>query len=170
MPDPAIQVVDENDQPIGSASKQEIWEKGLTHRIIRVMIEDEHGRALLQKRAPTKQPYPGRWDHSVAGHVDVGEDYETAARREINEELGIVAKDLEELGSFRSNATFEWRKLNRFNRVYRLRLDSHIQFRLDPEEATEARWFELDELKQLVKDKPEEFSYGFPLVLERYYS
>jgi len=30
------------------------------------------------------------WDSSAAGHLDTGEDYETAARRELEEELGIT--------------------------------------------------------------------------------
>jgi ADP-ribose pyrophosphatase YjhB (NUDIX family) len=36
------------------------------------------------------------------GHVDPGEDYEQAARRELREEAGIVADELQEIGSFKA--------------------------------------------------------------------
>jgi isopentenyldiphosphate isomerase len=34
---------------------------------------------------------PGKWDTAVGGHLSPGENYEEAARREMQEELGIPA-------------------------------------------------------------------------------
>ena len=36
-----------------------------------------------------KDIQPGRWDTSVGGHVDYGEEIEVALRREAREELGL---------------------------------------------------------------------------------
>lgn len=44
---------------------------------------------LLQKRSMTKDSFPGCLDISSAGHLDAGEAYDDAARRELSEELGI---------------------------------------------------------------------------------
>ena len=45
-----------------------------------------------------KDKHPGVWDSSAAGHLDAGEDYATAARRELQEELGITDAPLIRLG------------------------------------------------------------------------
>ncbi len=44
---------------------------------------------LLQHRADIKPTWPGRYDISVAGHIDAGEDPLQAAVREGKEEIGI---------------------------------------------------------------------------------
>jgi len=95
-----IQIVDENDQPVGSATKQEAWDKGLIHRIVRIMLVNDKGEFLLQRRHPKKDIYPNCWDSSVAGHVDAGEDYDTAAKRELEEELGVTNVELATLGTY----------------------------------------------------------------------
>lgn len=59
-----------------------------------VVINDK-GHILVGKDSHTgKYALPG-------GHVDPGEDYEDAARRELREEANIVADNLQEIGSFR---------------------------------------------------------------------
>lgn len=47
---------------------------------------------LLQKRSAHKDAYPGCYDISSAGHIPVGSDYLESAVRELEEELGILAK------------------------------------------------------------------------------
>ena len=47
-------VVGDNDQPIGEFSKDEVWKKRLRNRIVRIMVEDEQGCILLQKRSKGK--------------------------------------------------------------------------------------------------------------------
>jgi 16S rRNA (adenine1518-N6/adenine1519-N6)-dimethyltransferase len=39
------------------------------------------------------------WDSSAAGHLDAGEEYESAARRELSEELGINDAKLIHVGN-----------------------------------------------------------------------
>lgn len=65
-----IQIVDEDDQPLGPASKHEAWEKGLLHRIVSILVENKDGQLLLQKRGPLVAISPDIWDSSAAGHVD----------------------------------------------------------------------------------------------------
>src|SRR5664279_859085 len=98
-----IIIVDEDDRPIGQATKPEVWAQGLRHRIVRIMIENDQGELLLQHRTPTMALYPNRWDNSVGGHVDAGEDYLTAAKRELDEELGITDTPLQEMGYYASD-------------------------------------------------------------------
>jgi isopentenyldiphosphate isomerase len=64
----------------------------LRHKSVHLMIRDNDGRFLLQKRSAAKDIQPGKWDTSVGGHVDPGESVEQAVLREAREELGLVLR------------------------------------------------------------------------------
>lgn len=163
-----IVIVDEDDRPIGQATKQEAWDKGLIHRVVRIMIEDGQGRVLLQHRSPTKDIFPDTWDNSVAGHVDAGEEYDAAAVRELREELGLEGLQLEAVGRYRSGETWKGHRLNRFTHVYRVRATVEPK-RLEAGKIDDARWFAIEEVRSLVRDHPDKVSDGLRQVIERYY-
>jgi len=58
------------------------------HRFASVLLVDSRGWLLLQERDEHPVIDPERWG-MVGGHVEDGEDYETAAYRELTEETGI---------------------------------------------------------------------------------
>jgi isopentenyl-diphosphate delta-isomerase len=88
MPDELFDVVDDDDQVIGQAPRREVHAQRLSHRAVHVLVHDAMGRLFLQKRSLGKDTFPGCWDSSCSGHVDAGETYLEAARRELGEELG----------------------------------------------------------------------------------
>lgn len=59
-----------------------------------VILEDEHGRVLLQKRVDNHM-----WGY-VGGSVELDEKVEDAAKRELYEETGLIANSLELFGVF----------------------------------------------------------------------
>jgi 16S rRNA (adenine1518-N6/adenine1519-N6)-dimethyltransferase len=164
-----ILVVDDSDQPIGEFSKEEVWRNGLRHRIVRIMVEDEQGRILLQKLSKEMDTFPDCWDHSAAGHVDVGEDYEEAAKRELQEELGISGAILQKVSVYPTNNTFNGRKLNRFNALYKAVVTSSIPLKLQESEVSETKWFTLEEAKKLVAEQPNNVTDGLVQVITDYY-
>ncbi|HWZ66028.1 MAG TPA: NUDIX domain-containing protein [Patescibacteria group bacterium] len=164
-----IQIVDEDDNPIGQATKQEAWAKGLRHRIIRIMIENDDGKLLLQHRSPTKDIFPNCWDNSSAGHVDVGEDYLTAATRELTEEIGITNAQLQKVGFYDSDETWKDHRFKRFTQVYRLRYNTTPQ-KLETGKVDGVQWFTLDEIKTLIKEHPDKVTDGLRQVIDKYYS
>jgi 16S rRNA (adenine1518-N6/adenine1519-N6)-dimethyltransferase len=166
---PPVVVVDEHDSVVGKEMLAKVWEKGLYHRIAYVIVEDESGRVLLQRRSANMQLFPNRWDDSAAGHVDDGDTYESAAKREAEEELGLTGVTLEEVITYRTNDEFEGRKLNRFNRVYRARVPSDTQFHAPEDEVSELRWFTLDEVRKLWAEHPEQLTDGLMRNLEYCY-
>lgn len=83
-------IVDEDDRVIGRARRSECHgNPALVHRVAHVLVVNAAGDLLLQKRSPHKDIQPGKWDTSVGGHLDPGEEYEAAAMREMAEELGV---------------------------------------------------------------------------------
>ena len=62
--------------------------------IPRVLCFITHGQeVLLIKGAPAKRVWPDKYN-GVGGHVERGEDFRSAARREIAEETGLAVRDL----------------------------------------------------------------------------
>jgi isopentenyl-diphosphate delta-isomerase type 1 len=103
-----FEIVDANDAVIGTARRSECHgNPQLIHRVAHVLVFDRQGRLLLQKRSMNKDVQPGKWDTSVGGHLDLGETYEAAARREMFEELGISDLPLTFLHSYQMRSDFE---------------------------------------------------------------
>lgn len=103
-----LEIVDANDQVIGKALRSECHgNPQLIHRVAHVLVFDQQGRVLLQKRAMSKDVQPGKWDTSVGGHLDRGETYAEAAVREMFEELGVVGLPLTFLHYYQMRNDFE---------------------------------------------------------------
>lgn len=60
----------------------------ILHPVVHLHVFNSNGELYLQKRPGWKDIQPNKWDTAVGGHVDLGENMETALRREALEELG----------------------------------------------------------------------------------
>lgn len=93
MEEEILEVVNEKGSVLRLAPRSEIHgDPSLIHRVVHVLVFNERGELLLQKRSMNKDVAPGRWDTSVGGHVEPDEELAEAARREMQEELGISAE------------------------------------------------------------------------------
>lgn len=89
-------IVNEDGSSAGyQAGREDVHKKGLWHKTVHVWVMNSQGNLLLQKRAMTKETFPGCWDISCAGHIDAGETPSRAAIRELEEELGFVVDERE---------------------------------------------------------------------------
>ena len=168
MSDHAIDIVDEQDVVIGTATKHEAQKKGLRHRVVRITLEDSAGNILLQKRREDKELYPGCWDTAAAGHVDAGEEYLAAAERELYEELGVVTS-LEQIKHYKSNGSYDWRKLNRFTVLYRGIISAETTFTLQEDEVADVCWINSAELSKLIQDNLSQIADGLQETYEILY-
>ena len=131
-------VVNEDDVVVGRARRDEVHgNPSLIHRVAHVLVFNSAGELFLQLRAADKDVQPNRWDTSVGGHVDAGETYERAARREMREELGIVGPSLEGLYRYRHENDYESEMVT----TYRVVWDGPIE--TDPTEISEGRFWTL---------------------------
>jgi isopentenyldiphosphate isomerase len=96
-----IPIVDETDVVIGTALRSEMRARNLLHRCTAVMVLNTAGdRLLVHQRSLDKAVWAGWWDIAAGGVVEVDEDLDEAAQRELQEELGVSAP-LTKLGSGR---------------------------------------------------------------------
>lgn len=166
---PNILIVDNDNNPIGSAPKAEARAKGLYHRIARVILKNSKGEILMQRRGENDKDMGHRWDQSAAGHVDEGEESLTAAYRELEEEIGIKGIELTHVGTFQTeNINIEKNEtVRRFNDLYIAKYDGN-DFKLNPREVAEIKWMNIDDLIDQMKENSENFTKGFVLLIEKY--
>lgn len=88
-----FELVDDNDQVIGKEFRGIVHSKGLLHRAVYCWVFNNAGELLIQQRSFQKSIGPGKWDLSVAEHLQPGESYRAAAIRGLYEELGIQHAD-----------------------------------------------------------------------------
>lgn len=84
-----LNIVDESGNIIGEDSRANIHGKGLLHREIHVWIYTPNGEIIFQHRSKDKDTFPDLLDASVGGHVEIGDSFEVAALKELDEEAGI---------------------------------------------------------------------------------
>ena len=151
-----LDLVDDEDRVIGRAPRDEVHgNPTLLHRVVHVLVFDNRGRIFLQKRAGDKDVQPGRWDSSVRGHVDAGEEREVAARRELAEELGIPGRDIPETGS--SPPPLQFLRRYRHGNDYESELVTTWMllwdgpFRLQESEISDGRFWDLEEIDLLAE-------------------
>ncbi len=150
-------VVDERDRVIGAESRGVVHATGLRHRAIHIFVFNGRGELFLQKRSPWKDKHPGKWDSSAAGHLDSGEDYVSAARRELTEELGIDPDrtPLHEFGALAASEATGWE----FVRIFQARHGGPFRW-----PAAEIEWgdfFPVEAVQAWIAAHPEDFAPGF---------
>ena len=95
----AVPILDvENDEVIGKASKKDVYEKLLTHRIVHVIVFNDKREMALQLQSKYKSFCPQHWSSAAGGHVQSGESYEQAVIREVKEETNMKVLHQELIG------------------------------------------------------------------------
>lgn len=150
-----LAVVDENDEVIGSERRDVIHRDNLKHRAVHIFALNKKGDLFLQKRSRLKDKCPGLWDSSAAGHVDAGEEYDVCARRELEEELGLVDQELLEVGKLGAHANTGWEHVRLF-----ATLASGV-IRFPCVEIEYGEWFSMEQIDEWVDAVPEDFAPGF---------
>ncbi|HYD04015.1 MAG TPA: NUDIX hydrolase [Alphaproteobacteria bacterium] len=88
--DELLDLVDDNDNVIGTIYKREAHEKKLTHfRGANLFIRNSDGNLWIPRRTAHQKVCPLGLDFSAGGHVKSGESYEQAIEREAWEELRL---------------------------------------------------------------------------------
>jgi 16S rRNA (adenine1518-N6/adenine1519-N6)-dimethyltransferase len=157
-----LDVVDQHNRVIFVAARGEVHRLGLRHRAVHVLIEDAAGRLYLQQRALHKDCEPGRWDTSAAGHLDRGEEYFPAARRELAEELALDDVELELVGELPAAEETG----QEFVQVFRGR--TALEPRPLAAEIMAGGWWTPQAIAIWMAASPEDFTTTFRIIFARY--
>ncbi|KAI9859520.1 MAG: isopentenyl-diphosphate delta-isomerase idi1 [Trichoglossum hirsutum] len=180
-------VLDENDNPIGSASKKVCHlmkniDRGLLHRAFSVFLFDSKNRLLLQQRADEKITFPGMWTNTCCSHPlgipgETGAEIDAAvqgvrraAQRKLNHELGIkpVEVPLEKFDfltriHYKAPSDGKW---GEHEIDYILFIKADVGLDVNPNEAKDTRYVTAEELKTMFNDDKLAFTPWFKLICE----
>lgn len=148
-----VVVVDESDTVIGAEYMRIAVEKGLIRRASCVYVFNESGKLLVQRRSAGVVE-PLLLDQSAAGHVDEGESYEEAAKRELFEELGL--KDIPLIPVVVSFRTSDF-----YNGIYKAVVSDDTEIHFDPEELAAVYWYDIADLTKEMQSDPTKFTPAF---------
>ena len=159
MNEEIFDVVNDDDEVIGRECRSEVHRLNLQHRAIHVLIFNRRGKVFLQKRSMKKDTFPGKWDSSASGHLEVGESYDACAVRELREELGLeLAGPPARL--FKIAACLETGQ----EHIWVYRYEHEGPFQLNPEELETGNWFAPADLTRWMQQRPQDFATALPLL------
>ncbi|OAP64908.1 isopentenyl-diphosphate delta-isomerase [Fonsecaea erecta] len=168
-------VLDNNDMPIGSASKKACHlmsniNQGLLHRAFSVFLFDPTTKKLLlQQRASEKITFPDMWTNTCCSHPlahpsETGngelasnvEGAKRAAQRKLNHELGIQSSqvpltDFSFLSRIHYLAPSDG-KWGEHEIDYILFIEADVTLDINKNEVRDTRWVSQEELRQMFKD------------------
>ncbi|XP_014518304.1 nudix hydrolase 3 isoform X2 [Vigna radiata var. radiata] len=168
-----------------SKPRGDVHRDGDYHRAVHVWLFAERTQELLlQRRASCKDSWPDLWDISSAGHISAGDSSLITARRELEEELGVILpKDAFELIfiSLQHSVINDGKYINNeFNDVYLVTTLDPIPleaFALQESEVSAVKYIFYEEYKRLLAkedsdyvpyDVNGEYSQLFDVIEKRY--
>lgn len=155
-------LVNEYDEPVGSAEKMETHRMGWLHRAFSVFLVNEKGEMLLQQRAAEKYHTPNLWTNACCSHPRQHETVLEAAERRLLEEMGIRTRP-QPAFSFVYKAEFdngltEHEYDHVFTGVYQ------GQITPDPREVQDYCYMKLEAVAEAIAHHPQRFTPWFRLA------
>ncbi len=165
--DEQVDIVNQNDEVVGTTSKQKAHQGGLLNRTVIAEIIGSDGKWTLVKQSSDRQD-PGQFVSPIGGHVTAGETEEEAIKREAKEEYGLEGDfTLKFIGKTIFNREVKNRKENHFFILYKIYTDK------EPILNHESVGFERFSKQQLInelKQQPEKFGTAFHFVFKTFFS
>jgi isopentenyldiphosphate isomerase len=116
------------------------------HLVVHVCIFNSNGEMLIQQRQPFKKGWPNLWDVTVGGSATAGDTSQTAAQRELYEEIGLKV----DFQNRRPHLTINFEK--GFDDFYLIEEDVQLHtLTLQHEEVQNARWAGKEEILTMIK-------------------
>ncbi len=166
MNDEYLDLVDENDQVVGKELRSVIYSTNKSnYRVVNAFLVNSNGQLWIPRRGPNKRIFPLCLDMSMGGHVESGESYEEALKREVKEELNMDLNVIpyELLG----HLTPTQNNVSAFMNVYEIKSDQVPDF--NPDDFVEFYWLTPEDfMKKLAAG--EKTKEDLPKLIKHFYS
>lgn len=162
MSEEIFDVVDQQDQVLYQAPRSVVHANHWLHRAVHIFVFNSRGELLIHRRSATKDEAPLKCTSSASGHLSAGEDYATAAVRELEEELGLKAP-VDYLGIFPANGAMTSYE---HSGLYRAITDETPTF--DPGEILSGEFHTLDDIEEMIARDPDDFTHCFRSLFRWY--
>ena len=165
MTEEQVILVDEQDNELGVMEKLEAHRIPTLHRAISVFIVNTKGEWLLQQRALGKYHSNCLWTNTCCSHPRPGESNLEAARRRLQEEMGMEA-ELSELFHFMYREVLD-------NDLTEYELD-HVFVgisdqvpKINADEVHNYKYVAYEDLKEDIKNNPWNYTVWFLKIVNR---
>ena len=165
MSEEKVVLVDKEDFQLGLMPKLEAHRKGVLHRAFSVFVFNSSKLLLMQKRSSLKYHSPGLWTNTCCSHQRDGESTVDAAKRRLNEEMGLNV-DLKETFSFIYKANLENGLIeHEFDHV----LVGFTDFnpKINTNEVEDWKWIDLSFLELDLDKNPNIYTEWFKIIFKR---
>jgi len=149
IPDEYLDLVDENDKVVGKKRRSEVYAEHISNfRVVNAFVLNSKKEIWIPRRAATKRIFPLCLDMSVGGHVESGETYEDALRRETQEEIRV---NLDKISyRFLGHLTPQKDGVSAYMEVYEIHLEKVADY--NKADFIEHFWLTPAALLQRIKD------------------
>ena len=180
MMEEACILVDEEDNILGKDTKINCHlGDGKLHRAFSVLLFNNSGKLLIQKRASEKITFPSIWANSCCSHpLHINSEIngiagaKTAAKRKMEQELGIESNQikLEKLNYitkmiYKARADEKWVE-HEIDYIFAIKCD--LDIKPNKIEIEETKYVNLEELEALFDDKKVKIGPWFRLIKENF--
>ena len=142
-----VDIVDYNDNVLYQCTRKEMRAKVLCHRAVFIAVVNSAGELLIHQRSAMKDLWPSYWDIAVGGVVAAGESYDSAALRELDEEVGVTGVPFIELGM----GTYTDNMVSLVGKCFMVTYDGPLILRDGEVVATE--WVSQSDLQQRLAER-----------------
>jgi isopentenyl-diphosphate delta-isomerase len=167
IPGDQVVLVDENDQPLGVASKLPPHQDGgRLHRAFSVFLLNGNSQMLLQQRAAGKYHFARLWTNACCSHPRLNKPVIDEARARLRYELGIeVPLSPAFTFIYRAEDPVSGLTEHEFDHVF----IGHFEGTPFPRESEvmDWKWVDLPALQKDVAANPQNYTPWFKIVLEK---
>ncbi len=115
------------------------------HVVVHICVFNAKGDMLIQQRQPFKEGWPNKWDITVGGSAVAGDSSQTAAERELFEELGLKL----DLSRMRPHLTINFS--HGFDDYYLIETEVDLDsLQLQYEEVQRVKWATKNEIMEMI--------------------
>lgn len=165
-----VELVDRTGRPLGVRTVEEAHQApGRLHRAFSVVLTDDCGRILLQRRSAAKTRFASLWANACCGHPAPEQSVPDAANQRIREELGLGPVTLADAGVYIYYAEdpIAGRVEFEYDHVLVGRVPSGVSLAPDPNEVAELRWLNRRQLENSLGASPESYAPWLGGVIAR---